>query len=87
VQEWHEGIVLYPIRGNLRQCKTYDIELIFIKACSDLCVIHQRKCKNGKKKFSIHLVSDEITMRGYMVLTFTKCITIMIAELTVTSGL
>jgi hypothetical protein len=41
----------------------------------------------AKKSFSIHLVSDEITMCGYMVLTFTKCITIMIDELTVTSGL
>jgi hypothetical protein len=32
-------------------------------------------------------MGDEITMRGYMVLTFVKCTTIMIAELAVTSGL
>jgi hypothetical protein len=46
------------------------------------------KCKNGKKEvFYSHLASDEITTRGYRVLTFAKCITIMIAELAVISGL
>jgi hypothetical protein len=55
--------------------------------CSDLWVIHQRKCKNGKKGFSSCLASDEITTRGYRMLTFATCITIMIAVLVVTSGL
>jgi hypothetical protein len=32
-------------------------------------------------------MGDEITMRGYKVLTSIECTTIMIAELTVTSGL
>jgi hypothetical protein len=32
-------------------------------------------------------MGDEITMRGYMALTFAKCTTITIAELAVTSGL
>jgi hypothetical protein len=57
-------------------------------ACNDLWAIHQRKCKNGKKEdFSSRLANDEITTRGYKVLTFTKCITIMIVVLAVTSGL
>jgi hypothetical protein len=41
----------------------------------------------AKGGFSSRLASDEITTRGYRVLTFTKCTTIMIAELAVTSGL
>jgi hypothetical protein len=32
------------------------------------------------------LTGDEITMRGYMVLTFVECTTAMIAKLAVTSG-
>jgi hypothetical protein len=32
-------------------------------------------------------MGDEITMRGYMALTFVKCTTIMVAELAVTGGL
>jgi hypothetical protein len=45
-------------------------------------------CKNGKKGgFSSRLASDEITTHGYRVLTFAKCITIMIVMLAVTSGL
>jgi hypothetical protein len=32
-------------------------------------------------------MGDEITMRGYRVLTSTECTTIMTAELVVTSGL
>jgi hypothetical protein len=43
--------------------------------------------KNGKKEVSSRLASNEITTRGYRALTFAKCITIMIAELTVTSDL
>jgi hypothetical protein len=43
--------------------------------------------KNDKRRFSSRLASDEITTRGYMALTFTKCITIMIVKLTVMSGL
>jgi hypothetical protein len=34
-----------------------------------------------------HLASDEITTRGYRVLIFAKCITIMIVVLAVTIGL
>jgi hypothetical protein len=49
VQEGHEGIVLYPIRENLRQSKTYELGLTFIKVCSDLCPIHPRKCKEWQK--------------------------------------
>jgi hypothetical protein len=41
----------------------------------------------AKRRFTSRLVSDEITTRGYMALTFAKCITIMIAELTVMSSL
>jgi hypothetical protein len=37
-----------------------------------------------KRRFSSRLASDEITTRTYMVLTFAKCITIVIAELAVT---
>jgi hypothetical protein len=41
----------------------------------------------AKMRFSSRLASDEITTRGYRVLTFAKCTTMMIAKLTVTSGL
>jgi hypothetical protein len=41
----------------------------------------------AKKRFSIRPLSDEITTRGYRALTFSKCTTIMIVELAVTSGL
>jgi hypothetical protein len=37
-------------------------------------------------RFSSCLINDEITMRGYMTLSFVKCKTIMIDELTVMSG-
>jgi hypothetical protein len=40
-----------------------------------------------KEGFYSHLASDEITTRGYKVLTFRKYTTIMIADLTVTNGL
>jgi hypothetical protein len=40
-----------------------------------------------KGGFSSCLASDEIITRGYMVLTFAKCTTIMIVVLAVTSGL
>jgi hypothetical protein len=32
--------MLYPIRGNLWQSKTYNLELTFVKACSDLLASH-----------------------------------------------
>jgi hypothetical protein len=41
----------------------------------------------AERRFSSRLASDEITTRGYMALTFSKCTTIMIAELTVMSVL
>jgi hypothetical protein len=41
----------------------------------------------AKGGFNSCLASDEITTRGYMVLTFAKCTTIMIAELAVRSSL
>jgi hypothetical protein len=44
---------LYPTRGNLWQNKTNELGL---KACSDLLVIHQRKCKEWQKGGS--LVTD-----------------------------
>jgi hypothetical protein len=40
-----------------------------------------------RRFFSSRLASDEITTRGYRVLTFAKRITIMMAMLVVTSGL
>jgi hypothetical protein len=43
--------------------------------------------KNGRKEVLQSLTGDEITMRGYRVLTSAKCITIMIAKLAVTRGL
>jgi hypothetical protein len=43
--------------------------------------------KNGRKEVLQSLTGDEITMRGYRVLTSAKCTTIMIAKLAVTSGL
>ncbi len=60
---------------------------IYEKLCGDLLAMHQRKCTLGKMETSSRLASDEITTRGYKVLTFAKCTTIMIAELAVTSGL
>jgi hypothetical protein len=42
---------------------------------------------DAHRGFSSHLASDEITTRGYRVLSFTKCTTIMIVVLAVTSGL
>jgi hypothetical protein len=57
-------------------------------ACSDLWAIHQRKCKEWQKGgFYSRLASDEITTRGYRVLTSAECTTIMIVEFAVTSGL
>jgi hypothetical protein len=41
----------------------------------------------AKGGFSSHLASNEITTRGYMALTFVKCITVMTVVLMVTSGL
>jgi hypothetical protein len=41
----------------------------------------------AKRRFSSRLISDEITTCGYRILIFTKCTTIMIVELVVTSGL
>jgi hypothetical protein len=40
-----------------------------------------------KRRFSNRLASNEITTRGYRVLTFVKSTTIMITELMVTSSL
>jgi hypothetical protein len=41
----------------------------------------------AQRRFSSCLVDDETTTHGYRVLTFVECTTIMIVELTVTSGL
>jgi hypothetical protein len=41
----------------------------------------------AKRRFSSRLASDDITTRGYRVLTFAKCTTVMTTVLTVTSGL
>jgi hypothetical protein len=40
-----------------------------------------------KGGFYSRLASDKITTRGYRVLTFAKCTTIIIVELAITSGL
>jgi hypothetical protein len=45
--------MLYQIRGNLWQSKTYELGLTFVKAGSDLCAIHQRKCKEWQKGGSL----------------------------------
>jgi hypothetical protein len=50
-------------------------------------VYTKRSVKNGKKEVLESLTGDEITTRGYMVLTSAESTTIMIAELMVTSGL
>jgi hypothetical protein len=47
----------------------------------------KRSVNNGKNEVSSRLRSDEITTRGYNVLTFVKCTTVMTIVLTVTSGL
>jgi hypothetical protein len=49
MQKGPEGIVLYLIRGNLWQSKTYDLELTLVKAFSDLWAIQQRKGKEWQK--------------------------------------
>jgi hypothetical protein len=54
--------------------------------CSNLWATH-RSVKNDKRRFSSRIASDEITTHEYMALTFAKCITIMIVELVVTSGI
>jgi hypothetical protein len=41
----------------------------------------------AKRRFSSRLANDEITTRGYRVLTSAECTTIMIVELADTSGL
>jgi hypothetical protein len=41
----------------------------------------------AKMWFSSHLASNEISMHEYRALTFTKCTTIMIAELMIMSDL
>jgi hypothetical protein len=56
-------------------------------AFSNIWAIHQRKCKEWQKGGSLVTTGDEITTRGYRVLTSVECTTIMIAELAVTSGL
>jgi hypothetical protein len=35
-------MLLYTIRGNLRQSKIYDLGLTIVKACSDLLASHHR---------------------------------------------
>jgi hypothetical protein len=42
--------------------------------------------KNDRKDVLYSPTGDKITMRGYRVLTSAECTTIIIAELTVTSG-
>jgi hypothetical protein len=49
--------------------------------------LYTKGVKNEKRRFSSWLASDEINTRGYKVLTFAKCTTIMIVELIVMSGL
>jgi hypothetical protein len=47
----------------------------------------KRGVRMAKRGFSIRLANVEITTRGYRVLTFANCTTIMTVVLTVTSGL
>jgi hypothetical protein len=46
---------LYPTMGHLRQSKTYELGLTFIKSCSDLWPYTKGSAKNGRKKV---LVTD-----------------------------
>jgi hypothetical protein len=82
---------LYPTRGNLWQSKTYDLGLTFVKACRDLLASHHGSVivlgRHGNMEALLSPKGDEITTRGYRVLTSAECTTIMISELTVTSGL
>jgi hypothetical protein len=39
--------------GNLWQSRTNDLGLTFVKVCSDLWAIHQRKCKEWQKGGSL----------------------------------
>jgi hypothetical protein len=48
-----EGTEWYPTGGNLWQSKTNDLGLTFVKACSVLWAIHQRKCKEWQKGGSL----------------------------------
>jgi hypothetical protein len=47
----------------------------------------RRSVRMEKGGFSSRLASDKITTRGYMVLTFAKCINVMTTVHTVTSNL
>jgi bisphosphoglycerate-independent phosphoglycerate mutase (AlkP superfamily) len=65
--------------------------LTFVKTCSDLLASHHGSVivlgQHGNMEVLWSPKGDEITTHGYMVLTYTECTTIMIAELTVTSVL
>jgi hypothetical protein len=91
VQKRPQGILLYPTRGNLWQSKTYDLVFTFVKAYSDLLASHHRSViVLGWHDIMEVLYSpkgDEISTRGYRVLTSVECTTIMIVELAVTNGL
>jgi hypothetical protein len=82
---------LYQTRGNLWQSKTCDLGLTFVKACSDLLASHHGSVivpgRHGNMEVFESPKGEEITTRGYGVLTSAECTTIMIVELAVTSGL
>jgi hypothetical protein len=82
---------LYRTRGNIWQNKTCNLELTFIKACSDLLTSHHRSVivlgRHGNMEVFKSPKDDEITTRRYRVLTSVECATIMIAKLEVTSGM
>jgi hypothetical protein len=40
----------------------YELKEAIEKSCSDFRVIHQRKCKEWKRRFSSHLASDALLM-------------------------
>jgi hypothetical protein len=40
LRKGHEGILLYPIGGNLWQNTTYDLGLTIVMTCSDLLASH-----------------------------------------------
>jgi hypothetical protein len=63
--------------------------LCFLEPGYDVCMPYTKGSVKNNKKGSFYscLASDEITTRGYRVLTFAKCTTVMTAVLTVTSGL
>jgi hypothetical protein len=57
------------------------------RLCGDLLAVHQRKCTLGKMETFSHLASDEITNLQVKLCILYRVQTVMIAVLTVMSGM